>query len=277
MLFVLLAAAPLAFAADEDELARKLTLELDDMLYERLAGPFSLVLKEQNLTGNQVDFRIRTASRKHAECAVEQVLSTARKEGIPEEEALRSVSAEYLFEQEAPPLIDLKPGVFGTRISLCGRFWLETLDGVSDLSRFASAPIARIEIAGVTVSLQSPVDFKPVSQNTIASASGGSRIRVEVKNKDISRVDIHKLGASFKRTYDKKIPAVEWLREDVWVNDGQEWVFLEFESKPFDVHKFFLATGFKGKLVLLHLESRVGEYPQYADAFRTSIETIELK
>ena len=277
MLFVLLAAAPLAIAADEDELARKLTLELDNMLYERLAGPFSSVLREQNLTGNQVDYRIRMASRQHAECVVEQIRDKAWKDGTSEEEALRNADVEHLFEEEAPALTDLVPGAFSTRISLCGRFWLETLEGVSDLSRFATLPKAQVQIAGVDVSLQPPIDFKPVAQDTIANASGRARIRIEVKNKDISRVDIHKLGASFKRTFDKKIPAVEWLREDVWVNDGQQWVFLEFESKPFDVHKFFLATGFKGKLVLLHLESQVGEYPQYADAFRTSIETIELQ
>jgi len=274
---VLFALASRAAIADEAALAEQLTRELDEKLYAHLAGPFSQVLKAQYLTSRQVDYRIRTAARQHAECAVARIRDQAEEDGRSAEAVLQATTSDALFEQEIGSVPAIEGASFSTRVTLCGRFWLAALEETTDMSD------ARVEIrvtgftvGGTQLLIQPPDDFLPVTDTKIANASGNTRISVEIKDKDISGVDMDRLRGAFQRVLDKSVPAAEWQQSKIWHHAGQEWVLLELHSGAADLHKMLLVTGLGDRMLMMNIESTFGEFPRYEQALRESIESIRF-
>lgn len=274
----LFAVLPFTAVADEASLIAELTNEFDAKYYERLAGPFSHVLREGDLSSTQIDYRLRTAARRHAECTVGKIVDAARDDGRNVEETLRAVRVDDFLRVEIGTIGDVDALVLRQEAGYCARFWVESVADIPDTSATRTYRRARFDTASASVWFEAPDGFEPIGKTAIGNRSGKTRISYDIKDKDISRVDMEKLSRSFQRVLGKSLPDANWKRSALWQQDGRTWVRLEVESSGpgAGLHKDFLVTGLGDKMLVMHFDSSLDEFEQYEQALHESIESIEI-
>lgn len=148
-----------------------------------------------------------------------------------------------------------------------------------------------ITIKGTNVTFESPEEFKPLSEEMIAykwpsnrapnyavgNETASTTIAYDYKT-DVAGAKLSDLKEQFFDSFDRMIPGIEWIKNDIITLDGKEWIMFEMTSYAIDtdIHNLLLVTILNNKLLMFNFNSVKSEFPKYEAAFRKSIDSIRF-
>lgn len=146
-------------------------------------------------------------------------------------------------------------------------------------------------VEGTTVTFEAPADFKPLSEEIIAlkwpshrapnyavgNEAGSTTIAYDYKA-DVTGATLPVLKTQFTAVFDQSIPGIEWIKNEIVMLDGEEWIMFEMTSNAVDtdIHNLLLVTILEDTLLMFNFNSVKHEFPQYEAALRESIESIRF-
>lgn len=148
-----------------------------------------------------------------------------------------------------------------------------------------------ITVEGTSVTFEAPEEFSPLTQEimdikwpsnrapnfAIGNASAATTIAYDYKT-DVSGATLPILQEQFAYTFNRVIPGIEWIKNEIIMLDGQEWIMFEMTSNAIDtdIHNLLLVTILDNKLLMFNFNSVKSEFPKYESALRQSIDSIRF-
>jgi hypothetical protein len=82
----------------------------------------------------------------------------------------------------------------------------------------------------------------------------------------------------FVRTFDRVIPGIRWIKQEIVEHGGRKWIHLELTSNAVDqdVHNIVRITFHEGKLLLFNFNSTKAEFPKYEQELRRCIDSVRV-
>lgn len=284
-LFIAMVAAAVtpgvAVSADM-RLVGELTVALERKFYETNVGAYTPLLKRTGLNPSEADRKIHETALAQAKCTVAGFRDQAEAQAIPAETVYTAILGQLRGEPGAtgPEGFDFDQA--NARLKRCNELWpamMQDRPGVLAFTKLnMSGPMA-IPDTGITfvppIGLQHDGSTSPF---TLRSDDASTAVAVSVKNKDVSAVDIEKLKASFRRVLGKSVPNVEWHQDAIMDIGGRQWILLEMSSRApgFDLHKLFVATGYRDKLVIYEVNATEDGFKRFQGTIWASILSISL-
>ena len=129
----------------------------------------------------------------------------------------------------------------------------------------------RIRVGNSNVTFVPPKGFKPLSKELIAAKwpnsrppayavgtpSGGTTVAYDLKPNEIPQDKLHEVKKAFTRSFESRIPGVEWRKNEIIEHSGQKWLVMEMTSRAIDqdIHNIVLITPHKGKMLMFNFNS----------------------
>lgn len=148
-----------------------------------------------------------------------------------------------------------------------------------------------ITIEGTSVTFESPIEFEPLSKEIIAykwpsnrapnyavgNETASTTIAYDYKT-DVSGATLSDLKEQFTNSFDRMIPGIEWLENEMITLDGEEWIMFEMTSNAIDadIHNLLLVTILDNKLLMFNFNSVKSEFKKYEKVLRESIASIRF-
>lgn len=148
-----------------------------------------------------------------------------------------------------------------------------------------------ITVEGTTVTFESPAEFAPLSKEVIAykwpsnrapnyaigNETASTTIAYDYKT-DVTGSTLSDLKAQFTYTFDRIIPGIKWIENEMITLDGQAWLMFEMTSNAIDtdIHNLLLVTILDNKLLMFNFNSVKRDFKKYESALRESIASIRF-
>lgn len=151
---------------------------------------------------------------------------------------------------------------------------------------------ARITFADGRVSFVAPPGFSALTTDELAAKypqSGAPRLAVGNARRTTSiaydlldqRAPSEDLDAARKflaDTYEKALPNVKWVGNEVRKVGSRTWAYLEFTANATDqeLHNIVLVSTYDGRILMFNFNSTSAEFPRVEQALRASMATIAI-
>lgn len=148
-----------------------------------------------------------------------------------------------------------------------------------------------ITVEGTTVTFEAPEGFEPLSEEIIAykwpsnrapnyaigNDTASTTIAYDYKT-DVKDAKLADLKEQFAYSFNRVIPGIEWIENDIITLDGKEWIMFEMTSNAIDtdIHNLLLVTTLDSKLLMFNFNSVKSEFPKYEAVLRESIDSIRF-
>jgi len=129
---------------------------------------------------------------------------------------------------------------------------------------------------------QEIIDIKWPSKHAPKYVVGNLRatttIAYDLKLHDLTGIPLNSLKTSFEGVFNRIIPGIQWIKNEIIEKSGQQWIYLELTSNAIDadVHNIILITIFKKQMLVFNFNSTREDFPKYEKELRESIKSIRL-
>ncbi len=149
-----------------------------------------------------------------------------------------------------------------------------------------------INISDTGISFVAPNEFQQLSQEAInikwpqknapkwavGNESTSTTIAYDLKQIDVSSIPLPELMVSFKTTFDRIVPGIQWKKREIIELSGKSWGYLEMTSSLIDsnIHNIMLVTSYGKEALIFNFNSTKEDFPKYELELRQSMKTIQL-
>ncbi len=112
----------------------------------------------------------------------------------------------------------------------------------------------------------------------IGNAARTVTVTYDMKDRDISGLDLSQALTTFSSVFERRVPALAWKYRKVIDLEKQKWLQLEFTSRAMgvDYYNIMLITPIKNQMLVLNLNSTVTDFPTAEPLLRGVIKSIAL-
>lgn len=112
----------------------------------------------------------------------------------------------------------------------------------------------------------------------IGNAARTVTVTYDMKDKDISGLDLPQVLNTFSSVFERRVPALAWKDRKVIDLEKQKWLQLEFTSRAMgvDYYNIMLITPIKNQMLVLNFNSTVAEFPTAEPVLRGVIKSMAL-
>lgn len=149
-----------------------------------------------------------------------------------------------------------------------------------------------LKVGDTDITFSPPRGFDKVSQDIInakwrnrdapqfvvGNEQATTTIAYDLKPHKLPQDKLSEVQASFKALFDRVIPGIRWVKNEIRELAGQKWVFFELMSNAADtdIHNMMLVTGYQDRMLIFNFNSTKSDFPKYEKELRQSIETIKI-
>lgn len=83
----------------------------------------------------------------------------------------------------------------------------------------------------------------------------------------------------FKQVYDRLIPGIKWINNDIIDIKGKKWILFEITSNAIDtdIHNIILMTFFRGRIFIVNFNSTIQAFQEVEAEIKQCIQTLNVK
>ncbi len=242
---------------------------------------------------SEIDSLVTSSLKALSDCIITEVHAQALKQGLPVDIVLPAFAGGTVDNDVMDVLLQLDNEAINVRTERCDGMMMAGIEKASSAEQVTvgSSP-GGIELADTGITFTPPEGFERLPKNLIdlkwpgknapryvvANAGATTTVAFDVKNKDLSVMNMEDLRVSFEQMFNVAIPGIQWKQNKVVSHDGKKWILLEMTSSAIDtdIHNIMFITSFQKRMVIFNFNSTKQDFPLYEEVLRASMESIRF-